>query len=77
MQVYVDNDANLIGSDDQKYDVGIGDLQGCQGLNGATNIAAGDSIVGCVRFELPTGVQPNKFQFTPGFGGETVQWKLR
>lgn len=41
-------------------------------------IAPGSSRVGCIAFDVPSGVRPKTFQFTlnSGFGDQTGEWRM-
>jgi hypothetical protein len=45
---------------------------------GSVNLAAGDSVLGVVVFQVPVGDKPVKVQFTPdsGMADSTAQWNL-
>lgn len=45
---------------------------------GSVNLAAGDSVLGVVVFQVPVGDKPVKAQFTPdsGMADSTAQWNL-
>lgn len=45
---------------------------------GSVNLAAGDSVLGVVVFQVPSGDKPVKLQFTPdsGMADHTAQWNL-
>lgn len=45
---------------------------------GSVNLAAGDSVLGVVVFQVPIGDKPVKLQFTPdsGMADNTAQWNL-
>jgi len=72
-------DATVEGSDQQSYTPSLLGVSGCTNFSDGTyTLAPGDSVVGCVTFQLPTAVSVAKAQFslTGGFGGETAQWEV-
>lgn len=63
------NDASLIGSDNQTYSPDFDSLAGCTNFdNGQFQIGAHESSTGCVAFQVPTGVTVAKVQWTPSSG---------
>lgn len=73
------NDATLQGSDQQSYTSDVNAIAGCTNFSeGQYTLAPGASVVGCVTFQLPTGVTAARAQFniSSGFGGQTAQWEV-
>jgi hypothetical protein len=72
------NGAQVVDSTGQSYDSTFSTVAGCQEFPGTENIAAGDTGLGCVTFEVPTGATIRKIQFTleSGFGPSTGQWTV-
>lgn len=73
------NDTSLIGSDNQSYTPDFDSVSECTNFdNGQITLAAGESVTGCVVFQLPTGVTTAKVQYTPdsGFSGSTGEWQV-
>lgn len=74
-----DNDAKLKDAAGQQYDVAIGKDTGAGAMLGSdVKLAPGDSALGFVDFEVPTGTTLQTFQFTPdsSFAPDTGQWSL-
>ncbi len=76
-----DADLNLavVGSDGQLYSPDFNSARGCQDFNGGSyTLAPGDTLSGCVVFQLPVSVKVSKVQFTPsgGFGQTMDEWTL-
>lgn len=77
LQDDANNDASLQGSDGQSYTEALDEIAGCTNFsNGSFTLAPGASVVGCVVYQLPTGVTVAKVQFNveAGFGGQTAEW---
>lgn len=73
------NDTSVIGSDNQSYTADFDSVSECTNFNdGDIRLAAGESISGCVVFQLPTGINAVKVQYTPdsGFSGSTGEWQV-
>ena len=72
------NGAQVVDSDGQSYDSTFSTVAGCQEFPGTENIAAGETGIGCVVFEVPTGAVIRKIQFTldSGFAPATGQWTV-
>jgi len=73
------NGAAVVDVDGQSYQSTLYDVAGCQSFPGTENIAAGDTGLGCVVFQVPDGAKITKVQFTlnSGFGPATGQWDVR
>ncbi|HLI00312.1 MAG TPA: hypothetical protein VKV06_05965, partial [Acidimicrobiales bacterium] len=71
-----DDDSSLVGSNDQTYTTSFDSITGCTDFNhGEVKITSGESLTGCVVFQLPKGVTPKRFSFGDELG--TVgQWQL-
>ena len=72
------NDAALVGSNDQSYTPAIDSIAGYTNFDhGQINVAQGDSTAGAVTFQVPTGVKASKVQWSTSSGfGSTVQWNV-
>ena len=72
------NDATLIGSDNQTYTADFGDIAGCTNFNhGIFTLSVGQTATGCVVFQVPTTVQVSKVEWQPagGFSGVAIgEW---
>lgn len=74
------NDANsnvtLIGTDNQSYTPDYNSVSECTNFNsGVYTLASGESSTGCVVFQVPTGVNPAKVQFSSSIlGNNTGEW---
>lgn len=73
------NGAAVVDSAGQSYQGSIYDVTQCQSFPGTVNIAAGQSGLGCVVFQVPAHAKITKVQFTldSGFGPATGQWAVR
>ena len=73
------NGAAVVDADGQSYESTSYDVTGCQSFPGTENIAAGDTGLGCIVFEVPAGTKITKVQFTldSGMGPDTGQWDVR
>ncbi len=77
------NDANnnttLVGSNDQDYTPDFFSLAECTNFdNGQYTLAQGQSVTGCVTFEVPTGVRITRIRYNPnsGFSTNNVSWVI-
>lgn len=72
-----DNCATLKDASGQQFQSDLSDVTAGQSF-GSVNIAPGDSVLGVVVFQVPSGDKPVKLQFTPdsGMANSTAQWKL-
>jgi hypothetical protein len=67
------NDATAIGSDGQDYTASFNSIDGCTNFSsGQFTITDGSTQVGCVVFQIPTGVKVTALQFA--LGGNTIQF---
>ncbi|UQX13415.1 DUF4352 domain-containing protein [Candidatus Mycobacterium methanotrophicum] len=74
-----DNDAVLIGSDNQSYTPDFHSVTECTDFsNGEYQLGPGESANGCVVFVVPPGITPAKFKYTPssGFGNSFGEWLI-
>ena len=73
------NGAAVVDASGQSYQSTIYDVAECQSFPGTENIAAGDTGLGCVVFQVPVSAKITKVQFTlnSGFGPDTGQWDVR
>ncbi len=71
-------DVTLVGSDGQDYTVGITtNVSDCTNFSGGQfRLGIGESVTGCVAFQLPTGVTAARVQWTPSLGSasDTAEW---
>ena len=73
------NDAVLVGSDNQDYSTALGSVTECTNFDeGEYELRAGESVNGCVVFVMPPGVKPAKFKYTPssGFANSFGEWLI-
>jgi hypothetical protein len=73
------NDATVVGSDDQTYDADFDDVAGCTNFNdGLYQLSPGQSATGCVVFQLPTSVTVATVEWSASgvFGGTFGEWKV-
>lgn len=72
------NGAAVVDSAGQSYQSTLFDVADCQSFPGTENIAAGQSGLGCVVFQVPVAAKITKVQFTldSGFGPQTGQWDV-
>ena len=74
---YPNNDVTLVDSKDQAYTSDFADLADCQAFASAgTKLAAGESMLGCVTFQIPETATVAKLKYTPnsGFADNTGVW---
>lgn len=70
-------DASVIGTDTQSYSPDFDSVAECTNFNnGSFALGAGESVSGCVVFQLPTGVNVAKVQWAPseGVASDFGQW---
>jgi hypothetical protein len=78
----INTDVSLKGSDNQTYTTNIGadvSMSSCTNFaSGTYNVAQGETSVGCVGFQLPTGVSPAEASYTPeaGFSNKSAVWEI-
>jgi hypothetical protein len=72
------NGAAVVDADGQSYDSTLYDVAGCRSFPGTENIAVGDTGLGCIVFQVPTGATITKIQFTldSGMASQTGQWTV-
>ncbi|MDH6144021.1 MULTISPECIES: DUF4352 domain-containing protein [Kitasatospora] len=72
------NGATVLDDQGQSYNSVVADTTAGQSFPTPLNIAAGDSALGFITFEVPTGTKLAKAQFTldSGFADQTGQWQL-
>jgi hypothetical protein len=71
------NNLSIKGSDNQTYSPSFDSLNGCTNFNnGQYTLTAGDSVDGCVAFQVPNGVNVAKIQFqtVSGLNSSTGEW---
>ena len=73
------NGAVVVDSAGQSYQSSFDNAAGCESFPGTENIAAGETGLGCIVFEVPAGAKITKVQFTldSGLGPQTGQWDVR
>jgi hypothetical protein len=63
------NNAKVVGSDDEVYPSDLAAVNGCTNfIDGEFLIPPGGSVTGCVSFGLPPGVTPTKIKYMPSSG---------
>jgi len=75
----VNNDAALIGSNNQTYTPDFHSVTGCTNFdNGTYHLGPSESASGCVVFVMPPGVTPTKLKYTPssGFASDFGEWLI-
>lgn len=72
-----DNSVVLKDASGQQFQSDLASVTAGQSF-GSVNLAAGDSVLGVVVFQVPSGDKPVKLQFTPdsGMADHTAQWNL-
>jgi len=72
-----DNSTVMKDASGQQFQADLSNVTAGQSF-GSVNIAPGDSVLGVVVFQVPTGDKLVKLQFTPdsGMGDHTAQWNL-
>lgn len=72
------NGAKLVDTQGQRYSVTFGDTTLGQAMDSGVKLAPGDSALGVILFEVPTGQKLATFQFAldSGFADQTGQWQL-
>lgn len=72
------NGAELVDDQSQRFDSAVYRVADCQYIGSSVKIAPGDSVLGCMTFDLPTGSKLARFQFTldSGFADTTGKWLL-
>lgn len=73
------NNLTVVGSNKQDYDADFDAVSECTDFNnGAYNVSKGESQVGCVTYQIPTGVGVAKVQYNPnsGFSTNNAEWTL-
>jgi ABC-type Fe3+-hydroxamate transport system substrate-binding protein len=71
------SNTSVIGSDNQGYSPDFSNVSECTNFNdGSFELGPGESVSGCVVFQLPTGVTVAKVQWSPssGFSGDFAEW---
>jgi hypothetical protein len=72
------NDATLIGSDNQTYTAGFDAVNGCTNFNnGSYVVTPGQSSVGCVVFEVPKAIKVARIEWNAIFSsGAPAIWTV-
>ncbi len=70
--------AAVVDAAGKSYQPTFADVAGCASFPASVNIAAGQSSLGCVVFEVPQNARITSVQFTldAGLGPQTGQWKI-
>jgi len=72
------NGAVVVDADGQRFDATIADVTAGPSMDSGLKMAAGDSALGYIVFEVPKASKLRSVQFTldSGFAEETGQWQL-
>jgi Domain of unknown function (DUF4352) len=71
------NDFSVIGSDGQTYTPSFESLSGCTNFDdGEYSLGPNASAVGCVTFDVPTGVAVSQVQFSSSLAGSQGGWDV-
>lgn len=73
------NNASVIGSNRQVYKADFNTIAGCTNFgSGQYTLPKGANEVGCVTFQIPTGITVSKVEWNPdsGFSTNDVTWTL-
>jgi hypothetical protein len=79
LQDDADNDAAIIGSDQQTYTPSLADTTaGTDFDNGSFTLTAGQSLTGAVSFEMPQSVKVAVVEWNPdsGFSTQQLRWTV-
>jgi hypothetical protein len=70
--------AAVVDAAGKSYQATFADVAGCTSFPASVNIAAGQSSLGCVVFEVPENARITSVQFTldAGLGPQTGQWRI-
>jgi len=73
------NDAVIVGSDQQTYSADFDDIAGYTNFaEGTIQVAQGDTVTGAVTFQVPDGVKVSEVQWGADSDfGSAVQWDVR
>ena len=73
------NGAAVVDASGQSYRASLDNVADCDSFPAADHIAAGDSGLGCIVFNVPAAARITLVQFTldSGFGPQTGQWEVR
>lgn len=71
-------DATMVGGNGQSYTADFAQIAGYTNFSyGTIKVSQGQSVTGAVTFQIPTGVQVTRVQWTGGaFGNNAVTWNL-
>ena len=73
----INNDINIIGSDDQTYSPSFQAIAGCTNFaSGEFSVSAGAVSTGCVTFEIPKTVTVKSVRLSLSGGGGTADWMV-
>ena len=71
------NSASLTGSNQQVYQPNFDSIAGYTNFNsGDFNVTPGQSEIGAVTFQVPSGVSAAHIQWTVGFSNSTATWNM-
>ncbi len=73
------NNLTLVGSNNQVYQPDFTTLSGCTNFaSGEYTLTSGTTEVGCVAYQVPTGIKVAKVQYNPnsGFSTNEATWTL-
>ncbi len=71
------SDASIVASNDQTYTADFDSVSECTNFNsGEYQLANGQSVTGCVVFQVPTGLSVSVVEWAPGFGENFGEWKV-
>ncbi len=74
-----DNDASVVGSNDEVYTTDLDSITECTDFNdGQWSLSPGTSVIGCSTFQIPNGVKVAKFDFdaSEGNGGRVANFAI-
>ncbi len=79
-QESIDDDVTLIDSGNHDYDgtSAFESVSQCQSFSGQSTLPPGQTVSGCVVFEVPSSAVLSKFQYIPdaGFASSLGEWNL-
>jgi hypothetical protein len=77
LQDDANNNTTVIGTDNQSYPPDFDEISECTNFNdGSYSLGPGESVNGCVVFEMPSAVKVAKVQWTPNssFSSTFAEW---
>lgn len=71
-----DNATTVLDAAGHQYQVDIGNLSDCPAFDNLARLTPGDTIDGCVTFQVPSGTSIAKVQFSPltAESSQTAEW---